>query len=160
MTKDTISEAAHNHPWKVSDIVLFPLLAFGLLLEWLVPANLPVWRPAALGLGAVLTVAGFLLIRASKRILDAAGQPSLPEKPTTQLITSGLFAWSRNPNYLGAIIAVSGGVLLFGSAWIAVTTVVSAVILEVWMIRPEERYLRRVFGQDYEAYVKSTRRWF
>ena len=160
MNTETGQDAAHHHPWKVGDIVLFPLLALGLLLEWLFPTVVPIWRPLELAVGAILFVAGFALIRASRRHMDQADQPVLPDKSTTRLLTTGPFGLSRNPIFLGSIIAVSGGVLLFDSWWIAGTTLASAVLLDLWMIRPEERYLRRVFGPEYEAYEKSTRRWF
>lgn len=153
-------EAAHTHPWKISDVVLFPLLGVALLLEWPWPTAVPLWRPVGIVAGLCLMVAGFALIRASKAHLDRAGQPSLPGDPTTRLVTAGPFRGSRNPNYLGALMAVSGGALLFDSLWVAAAALASGVILDIWMIRPEERYLRRRFGAEYETYCSRTRRWF
>ena len=151
--------AAHTHPWKISDVVLFPLAALGLLAEWLWPGMLYLWRPAGIVLGLALFIFGFWLIGRSKKELDARAQPSLPGEPTTELVTTGPFAWSRNPNYLGAILAGLGGALALDAPWVIAATLLSAVILEVWMIRPEERYLAEVFGEGYAAYRARTRRW-
>lgn len=111
MTED----AAHSDPWKISDVVIFPGLALGGLAEWLRPTSLglPDWLGWGLRLGLVL--GGFALIQWSKRTLDAYAQPSLPGTPTTELVTNGAFARSRNPNYLGALMAVMGAAVLFGS---------------------------------------------
>lgn len=154
------TEGAHRHPWKISDVILFPLLALGCVAEWLWPGTLYLWRPAGIVLGLALFVFGFWLINRSKVALDAAGQPSLPGEATTVLVDTGPFAWTRNPNYLGAILAGFGGALVFDAPWLVAATLLSALILDLWMIRPEERYLARVFGDRYDHYRKRTRRWF
>ena len=157
---DPSPNAAHVHPWKISDVVLFPLLGAALVLEWFWPTSsgLPWTICGALGLG--ICAAGFWLINRSKHELDAADQPSLPGAPTTRLITTGPFAYSRNPNYLGAMIAGIGFALLFDALLVFAALCIGGFVLEVWMIRPEERYLAGRFGTEYEAYTKATRRWF
>lgn len=152
--------AAHDHPWKISDVVIFPLLAAALAAQWFIGSTLGLPRWLGLVLGAPIFISGFWLISRSKRELDAAGQPSLPGEPTTQLVMTGPFARSRNPNYLGALLAGLGGALALGSPWVLLSTALSAVILDIWMIRPEERYLARVFGAEYTAYRQRVRRWF
>ncbi|KCV82724.1 hypothetical protein ATO10_03922 [Actibacterium atlanticum] len=156
----TAPHAAHEHPWKISDVVIFPLLALGLVAEWLWPTTLYVWRPVGLVVGLGLFVFGFWLINRAKRELDNAEQPSLPGEETTQLITTGPFARSRNPNYLGAAIAGMGGALAVDSGWLITTTLLSCLVLDFWMIRPEERYLAQKFPDGYTAYRERTRRWF
>ena len=155
-----MNTAAHSHPWKLSDVVIFPLLALGGLAEWLWPTGFDLPARVAFPIGLALAAAGFALIAWSKRHLDAAGQPSLPEEPTTALITTGPFAWSRNPNYLGAVIAATGGAVMAVSLWMCATAALTALILDIWMIRPEERYLAKVFGDSYAAYRARVRRWF
>ncbi|MEV8467055.1 isoprenylcysteine carboxylmethyltransferase family protein [Fluviibacterium sp. DFM31] len=150
---------AHAHPWKISDVVLFPLLAMGLVLEWVWPTTLYLWRPIGGLLGVALFLFGFWLISRAKTELDKAHQPSLPGTATTQLVTTGPFAWSRNPNYLGAALAGIGGALALDSAWLVAATLLACAILEVWMIRPEERYLAERFAEEYQDYRRRTRRW-
>lgn len=151
--------AAHEHPWKVSDVVLFPLLGLGFLLEWMFPTGFAIPRLLGLLVGGPVFAFGFWLVRRSKQELERAGQSSLPGRPTTRLVTTGPFAWSRNPNYLGAVMAVLGGALAVDSVWVMATGVLAAVVLDLWMIRPEERYLRDVFGESYADYCSRVRRW-
>jgi protein-S-isoprenylcysteine O-methyltransferase Ste14 len=156
-----VPQSAHEHPWKISDAVLFPLLALGLLLEWVWPTVIPLLPSfLRLAVGLVLFVGGGLMILWGKRTLDAAGQPNLPGTATTELLQDGAFAVSRNPNYLGAILAVLGGGFLFGSLWVFAAAVISAAILDRWMIAPEERYLSTQFGDVYAQYCDRVRRWF
>ncbi|MBD3625881.1 MAG: hypothetical protein HUJ24_11020, partial [Rhodobacteraceae bacterium] len=101
-------DAAHQHPWKISDVVLFPLAALGGVVEWLWPTRIAgfpnVWL-IALGVGIALTGAG--LIGWAKRTLDAGAQPNLPGAATTELLTGGAFRVSRNPHYMGAVLLAS-----------------------------------------------------
>jgi len=63
-------------------------------------------------------------------------------------------------NYLGAVIAATGGAVMAVSLWMCATAALTALILDIWMIRPEERYLAKVFGDSYAAYRARVRRWF
>lgn len=153
------AKAAHAHPWKISDVVIFPLLALGFLAEWLRPTTFGLWRPAGIVIGLALFVAGFRMIARAKAVFDENDQPSLPGEPTTRLVTAGPYRYSRNPNYLGTVIAGVGGAIGLDMVWVLGTTLLSAVILEFWMIRPEERYLAAVFGDEYHSYARKVRRW-
>ncbi|MEH6728756.1 MAG: isoprenylcysteine carboxylmethyltransferase family protein [Hyphomicrobiales bacterium] len=152
--------AAHHHPWKIGDVVLFPLALLGLVAEWLMPIHAP-FLPETLriGFGIALAVAGVGMIVWAKRSLAAAAQPSLPGLPTTALVTNGAYDISRNPNYLGGIVAVFASGLVFNSVWLSASAIGSAIILQLWMIRPEEQYLSARFAADYTAYCKRVRRW-
>ena len=153
-------DAAHTHPWKLSDVVMFPALGLSILAEWLWPtelSTLPLW---VRGPVAVIAISGGqALIVAAKRTLDQARQPSLPGHPTTELVTGGPYRWSRNPNYLGAILMALGLVALANSVWFLGISFLAALVLDVWMIRPEERYLDRHFGAESTAYRARVRRW-
>lgn len=151
---------AHKQAWKISDVVMFPALALAILTEFLSPTHipgLPLW--VLLPVGIALVVAGFRLISASKVALDKHDQRSLPGTPTTQLVTDGPFRYSRNPNYLGAISIAVGLGLAVNSLWFLAIAVMCLLLLDIWMIRPEERYLRQQFGAEYEVYAQNTRRW-
>lgn len=153
--------AAHNHPWKISDVVMFPALAIAILVELLAPTRLP-WAPFWLFaiIGAIMIIAGFWLISASKTALDQQNQPSLPGQPTTRLVTSGVFRFSRNPNYLGAIMIAFGLGFAVNSLWFIAVAAGAMLVLDRWMIQPEERYLQEKFGAVYDTYKYQTRRWF
>ena len=111
-------EAAHSHPWKISDVVMFPLLAIGIALEVFFPTRPDGWLNVVTVLSGLFVIfLGFRLIDWAKASLDAADQPSLPGTPTTQLITSGAFSLCRNPNYLGAVLVALGITIFSQSLW-------------------------------------------
>ena len=156
-------KAAHEHPWKVSDVVIFPLLFVGSAMAWAVP--LPLFDPASSWVaarwvpGGVLLLGGFAMIRWAKQSLKKGGQPSLPGQPTTELLTTGAFALSRNPNYLGTVMALLSAGVLFNSFWLCGTAILTVLVLQEWMIKPEEAYLAAHFPAPYASYCADVRRW-
>ena len=83
----------------------------------------------------------------------------LPHRAATALVTTGPFALSRNPIYLGNTILVLGAALVLGNPWFLAAAVVAAVLVEVLAIRREEKHLAARFGAAWEAYVQRTPRW-
>jgi protein-S-isoprenylcysteine O-methyltransferase Ste14 len=82
-----------------------------------------------------------------------------PWKPTSTIITTGVYRFSRNPIYLAfAIINVGIGFLL-NSGWILFSVVALIPLLQVVVISREERYLETKFGEDYLQYKRRVRRW-
>lgn len=78
-------------------------------------------------------------------------------KPTT-LVTSGVFRVSRNPIYLAFLLPLASiSILSVTAAFIAMAVYICAMNLTV--IAREEQSLTRIFGQDFTAYMKTTRRW-
>ena len=83
----------------------------------------------------------------------------LPHRAATALVTTGPFAWSRNPIYLanGLLLLGLGG--LFDNAWFVVAAPVAAFATDRLAIRREERHLEALFGSAWSAYVARVRRW-
>jgi protein-S-isoprenylcysteine O-methyltransferase Ste14 len=81
------------------------------------------------------------------------------QRPATDLATSGIFAWSRNPIYLGMVLLCGGVAVFTNSLWTLILTVALAAVLQKGVIGPEEAYLERRFGQRYMAYKARVRRW-
>ena len=77
-----------------------------------------------------------------------------------ELVTSGPYAYVRNPLYVGTLIAAFGIGLAFGSLAIAVLLSGLAFLVFDWIVKLEERRLRDEFGAAaFDAYLASTRRW-
>jgi protein-S-isoprenylcysteine O-methyltransferase Ste14 len=75
------------------------------------------------------------------------------------LVTDGAFAWTRNPMYLGFAIALLGFAIKL-NVWPAVGVAAAfALIADRWYVRFEERMAAEAFGERYEAYRRTTRRW-
>ena len=67
-------------------------------------------------------------------------------------MTDGIFAWLRNPMYVGATLFLVGLAILLASDWMLVMTVVFAVVLHFGVVKREERYLEAKFGDAYRRY--------
>jgi protein-S-isoprenylcysteine O-methyltransferase Ste14 len=80
-------------------------------------------------------------------------------KPTSTLVTTGIFAATRNPVYLSMFLLHVGVALSIDSLWTLLFAIPTASALCILAIRPEERYLERKFGDAYRAYRRKTPRW-
>ena len=80
-------------------------------------------------------------------------------KPTTALVDTGVFRWSRNPVYFSMMLLTLGIALLVNSLPMLVLSLPAGSLLCLWVIRPEESYLERKFGETYLAYKANVRRW-
>ena len=137
-------------------LFLGPLLA-GLALDRAVPLpDIP--RPAR-RLGVPLLVAGLATGGWFLRTMRGAGTPVDPRHASTALATDGPFRYTRNPGYLAMGLVYAGVSLRCNGRWplVALPAVLAAV--DRGVIRGEERYLARRFGEDYEAYRTRVRRW-
>lgn len=74
------------------------------------------------------------------------------------LVTGGLFRWSRNPIILGMLLALAGTLLLAPSGVLLSITVAAVVSIQV-QVRLEEEFLGRRYGEAYVAYRQRVRRW-
>ncbi|MCB1561183.1 MAG: isoprenylcysteine carboxylmethyltransferase family protein [Xanthomonadales bacterium] len=84
--------------------------------------------------------------------------PMHPEK-VSSLVTSGVFGFSRNPMYLGFLLVLLGGVAWTANALSLLPVLAFALYLTRFQIIPEERWMQRQFGDDYDAYRQRVRRW-
>ena len=160
MEKRRPGPAAHTHWWEIAEVVFgIPLLA-AVALQWAVPLAIPgALRAPALAAGALLIVAGIAVIVSARREMARRGQPTDPGKPTSALVTTGIFSWSRNPMYLGAACLLLGIALAGDLVWLGALLVPALAACHIVLIAPEERYLAAVFGEEYRAYAATVRRW-
>ncbi len=82
-----------------------------------------------------------------------------PWKPTTALVTSGPYRFTRNPMYLGFTLLYLGLALWFGGYWTLMLLPPVLVVMIHGVIRREEAYLSRLFGTEYDDYRQRVRRW-
>ncbi len=140
-----------------------PLIALAVILasiaiDRLAPLAVPLaghWKTV----GAAVVIAGLAIIGASALSFYRARTAIEPWQPTSRIISTGVFRWSRNPIYLAFLVVQVGAGLYAGNAWMVLATPLTAVLL-VWLaIGKEERYLERKFGAEYTAYKDRVRRW-
>ena len=82
----------------------------------------------------------------------------IDEKNKTKLVTSGLFSISRNPIFLGIMIANIGVFIVIPNAFTLLIISLSTISINT-QIRLEEEFLRNEFGEEYKEYSKKVRRW-
>ena len=117
--------------------------------------------PGTLGvpLGASLVVVAIALFSYSVAKFRAAGTPVPARKPTTVIVRTGPYRFSRNPIYLAFTLLQLGIAIWVNSLWLLATLVGAVALIHYVVIRREEQYLGRRFGAEYFDYKASVRRW-
>jgi len=110
--------------------------------------------------GAAAIPAGLLIGLAAVGALKRAGTNLNPYRPTTAIVTSGVFGFSRNPVYVGMTSVYIGVALLARSLPALVLLPVALALLDRGVVDREERYLERRFGEAYRRYRSEVPRWF
>ncbi|RUP00004.1 isoprenylcysteine carboxylmethyltransferase family protein [Hyphomicrobium sp.] len=151
----------NDHP----EVIVFPPLIpaaailLGMGLQWLVPLHVLNSWPAGRWVGCVILPIGVLMLVVALSSLRRHETNVSPFAPTTNLVTSGIFRWSRNPIYTGGTLVMLGLALLGGLDWIVVLTAPSVLILHFGVVRPEESYLAGRFGEAYRLYQQRVPRY-
>jgi protein-S-isoprenylcysteine O-methyltransferase Ste14 len=116
-------------------------------------------HPAVAVVGLVLALAGFAATLAGQVGMGASWRIGVDEAERTDLVTTGVFAYMRNPIFTAMALA-QFGMLLLVPTWIsaaALVALIAAVELQVRAV--EEPYLRLVHGDEYAAYAARTGRF-
>ena len=108
---------------------------------------------------ASMAAIGLLIAAMGIRNFSKAGTPVPTNQPSSALVTSGIYAWTRNPIYLGLFILYLGIGVAVRSPWILALFVPIALTIRFGVIAREERYLAEQFGEAYQAYKARVRRW-
>jgi len=82
-----------------------------------------------------------------------------PWKPTTTIISTGIYSHSRNPIYVAFCLILIGAGIFLDSWWVLISVMPSAVLVYYLAIRKEEAYLEKKFGEEYLLYQNEVRRW-
>lgn len=75
------------------------------------------------------------------------------------IVTDGLFSISRNPMYLGFVVALLGVAITLGNLSSFFVALAFIVITDRWYIPFEEAAMEKEFGEQYIQYKTVTRRW-
>jgi len=103
-----------------------------------------------LGVMIVLISAG--LFRLRNTTLNPFGEPAV-------IVQDGLYRFSRNPMYLGMLLALIGFGLWLGNVLAILLAPAFVAIMTRWYILREEQLLETRFGDAYRAYRSRVRRW-
>jgi protein-S-isoprenylcysteine O-methyltransferase Ste14 len=133
-----------------------------------VPTQLLEWagvsRPAQvdwvdlLGIGMVVFGLGLAIWCVLTFAVIGRGTPA-PFDPPRRLVVRGPYRFVRNPMYTGAVGALAGAALFFGTWWLAAFAVGFFLVSHVFVVTYEEPALDRVFGSEYQSYCAAVGRW-
>lgn len=139
-------------------LVYMTSLASGAVMHLAMP--LP-FLPATLAgaLGVPLVAVAIALFSYSVAQFRAAGTPVPARKPTTVIVRTGPYHFSRNPIYLSFSVFQLGIAIAVNSVWLLATLVGAVALIHYVVIPREEQYLERKFGAQYLDYKAAVRRW-
>lgn len=104
--------------------------------------------------GGAMAIAGVHEFRKVKTTVD----PTKPQA-STSMVQSGVFGRSRNPMYVGFLLALIAWSVYLANVAALLFTGAFVLYMNVFQIAPEERWLRAKFGDEYESYTRKVRRW-
>lgn len=109
--------------------------------------------------GGLFIAAGLVLMAAAVIEMGRHNTTVIPHRDADALVQSGIFAYSRNPIYLGDVLVLFGCVILFKAVLALPLVLLFAYIIRQRFILPEEDRLAARFGEAFDDYCELTRRW-
>jgi protein-S-isoprenylcysteine O-methyltransferase Ste14 len=156
-----MSARAHWLDHRIPPPVVAVVVAIGM---WAVSA----WGPL-LSIPAAASHMTALLLAAAGLAIDAAALATFrlsrttfnPLKPhgASTLVTRGPYRFSRNPMYVGSVFLLFAWAVYLDALLPLAGIVVFVLYITRFQIRPEERVLAALFGQQYASYATRVRRW-
>ena len=144
---------------KIIPPVLFVICIVVMVGLWLVfPIMQFVTFPISL-VGILPLVAGLGIAKRGSDIFEKTGTNIETFDNPDILVTDGLYRISRNPMYLGFLVALLGVAVVLGNFSSLLVAVGFFVITDRWYIKFEEKAMAKTFGDRYAEYKAKTRRW-
>jgi len=104
--------------------------------------------------GALASALGVIEFRRAKTTVD----PTRPDSASS-LVRTGIYRRTRNPMYLGFLLILTGCAAAVANAASILILPAFFVYMNRFQIKPEERALASIFGNDFKAYCSEARRW-
>lgn len=139
---------------------LFLLCLIGMpIICWSIDSNHNFIYPYNL-FGLPLLFAGLGMAKCGKNLFQKLDTNITTFEKPGILVSEGLYKLSRNPMYLGFLIALIGSAILYqGSISSFIVAFLFLIITDRWFIRYEEQEMIRKFGEEYQVYCNNVRRW-
>lgn len=135
-------------------------LLAGLVLDWFViPSMLALAPGQRFAAGGLLVLLGFVSIVLALNLFRRAGTRPEPWQPSSTIVETGVYRFTRNPMYLGMTLIYAGIALALDSVSSLVLLVPLLIVIRYGVIGREEAYLERKFGEPYRHYRGRVRRW-
>ena len=137
-----------NKPKILPPVYLIISVAVMLALHWNLPLRTLIQEPYN-RIGIALLAMGLTITFASAGLFKTRGTPVKPFEPSTVLVTDGFYKISRNPMYLGMLIALIGMAVRLGSLSAFIPVPLFVIWIRRQYIEREEVFLEEIFGQEY-----------
>ena len=108
--------------------------------------------------GFCVGLLGDLIFLLSVLSMKDSWRAGIPKSDQTKLVTDGIYAYSRNPAFLGFYLQYIGVLLMFCNLLTGMFTVFAIIMLHLQILQ-EERYLAAAFGEEYLAYRRRVFRY-
>jgi protein-S-isoprenylcysteine O-methyltransferase Ste14 len=134
-------------------------LAIGIALEYLL-WPIPIFgAPSKYVIAFILIIASVLIMPFVLMRFRRAATPFDVRKAASSLITGGPYRFSRNPTYVSLTLLYLGIGILINNSWVLILVIPVFLVMDMWVIRREERHLEAKFGEQYLLYKGIVRRW-
>jgi len=104
--------------------------------------------------GVLVSLSGIWEFRKAKTTID----PTTPEK-ASHLVSGGVYRVTRNPMYLGMLFIILAAIFKFGNYYGFIALPFFILYITQFQIKPEERIIEGIFGDEYVHYKSKVRRW-
>ena len=131
----------------------------GIGLQFVSPLSIGLAGSIRAALALVVALLGLALLAGAMRLFRATDQDPKPWVATPEIISTGVYRFTRNPMYVGVGLLQAAIGIGLGNPWILLLAPVACVVVQFTAIRHEEAYLERKFGDAYRDYKKTVRRW-
>jgi protein-S-isoprenylcysteine O-methyltransferase Ste14 len=109
--------------------------------------------------GLLLAVLGAGILAWGRNALLSGGTSVDPTLPTTSIVSSGPYRFSRNPLYVGLTLIFVGLTMTMNTWWGILALIPLALVMHNGVVLREERYLEEKFGEIYRQYRSKVRRY-
>ena len=130
-----------------------------LLLDWFLTATFVPFSIRRGWAGGAIVVLALTLAAWAIVTITRAGSNVPTNQPTTVIVDSGPYRFSRNPIYLAMFLLLVGLAIWLDTLWLLATLAVFAWVIRYGVVAREEAYLERKFGEPYRGYWARVRRW-
>ena len=124
--------------------------------QYLVPISY-LMKEVFMIVGLILIHLSLLWISVAQYQMSNSWRIGIDENNKTELITKGLFSYSRNPIFLGMIISVAGIFFILPNALTFFLMLATYIVIQI-QIRLEEEFLEKQHGEQYLIYKQTTKR--
>jgi protein-S-isoprenylcysteine O-methyltransferase Ste14 len=154
-----------NDATDTANVIIRPPIAWalavlaGLALQWIVAMPfMPAAVPAG-WIGGAVFVAALAVFAWAIVTITRAGSNVPTNMPTTAIVETGPYRFTRNPIYLGMCLGLVGLAIAFNNLWLLGMLVPFVLVIRYGVVAREEAYLERKFGDAYRDYRTRVRRW-